>query len=71
MKVFGLQNAIHIMMKRPVKEIFNYLIEELKISFDEIDNEGLNPVYIGIKLPYMKTSIRILQPVMDLGLITI
>jgi len=37
------------MMKRPVKEIFNYLNEELKISFDEIDNEGLNPVYIGIK----------------------
>jgi len=37
------------MMKRQVREIFQYLVEELKIPFDEIDNEGLNPVYIGIQ----------------------
>jgi len=37
------------MMRRPVKELFNYLIVELKVPIDEIDNEGLNAVYIGIK----------------------
>ena len=36
-------------MKRLVKEIFKYLIKELKITIDEIYNEGLNPLYIGIK----------------------
>ena len=36
-------------MKRPVKEIFKYLVKDLKIPIDEIDNEGLNPFYIGIK----------------------
>ena len=48
-KVFGLQNAIHILMRRPVKLLFNYLIKEKKLPIDEIDNEGLNPVYISIK----------------------
>ena len=37
------------MMRRPVKELFNYLIVEQKVPIDEIDNEGLNAVYIGIK----------------------
>ena len=37
------------MMRRPVKELFNYLIVEQKVPTDEIDNEGLNAVYIGIK----------------------
>ena len=36
-------------MRRPVKELFNYLIVEQKVPIDEIDNEGLNAVYIGIK----------------------
>ena len=36
-------------MKRPVKEIFKYLVKDLKIPIDEMDNEGLNPFYIGIK----------------------
>lgn len=37
------------MMRRPIKELFNYLIMECKLPIDEIDNEGLNPVYIAIK----------------------
>lgn len=40
---------MHLMMRRPVKELFNYLIVEQKVPIDEIDNEGLNAVYIGIK----------------------
>lgn len=37
------------MMRRPVKELFNYLINDRKLAIDEIDNEGLNAVYIAIK----------------------
>jgi ankyrin repeat protein len=48
-RVFGLQNALHILMRRPVKLLFNYLIKDIKLPIDEIDNEGLNPFYICIK----------------------
>lgn len=54
------------MMKRPVKQIFEYLVDELQIAFDEIDNEGLNPVQIGIKAridmgkPQLTTSVKML-----------
>lgn len=45
---FGLQNAMHLHMKRPVKELFDFLIEVNRVPIDEIDNEGLNPFYINI-----------------------
>jgi len=38
------------MMRRPVKELFDYLINDRKLAIDEIDNEGLNAVYIAIKV---------------------
>ena len=37
------------MMKRPVLYLYEYLIIQLKVPFDEIDNEGLNPIYVSIK----------------------
>ena len=48
-RVYGLQNAVHIIMRRPVKALFDYILNTLKVPFEEIDNEGLNPIYIGIK----------------------
>jgi ankyrin repeat protein len=36
-------------MKKPIRILFNYLIDDCKLPIDEIDNEGLNPVFIGIK----------------------
>jgi hypothetical protein len=36
-------------MRRPVKELFNFLVKDMKVPYDEIDYEGLNPIYICIK----------------------
>lgn len=45
----GLRNAVHLLMDNSTRVVFNYLIEDLKVPFDEASYNGTTPFYVQVK----------------------
>ena len=55
-KEYGQQNAIHILMRHPDYQIYNYLVQTCKIPFDEMDFKKRNPFTIGVDFSMIPRS---------------
>ena len=47
-KEFGKQNAIHLLFRYPCEEVYDYLIDKLKVSYDNSDFLGRNPFMVNV-----------------------
>jgi hypothetical protein len=47
-KEFGLQNAIHLLLRHPSVSIYEFLVENLNLDVDETDFMGRNPFIINV-----------------------
>jgi hypothetical protein len=45
----GLRNAVHLLMDNTTRVVFFYLINELKLPFDEKSFNGTTPFYVLVK----------------------
>lgn len=45
----GLRNAVHLLMDCATRLVFNYLVDELKVPFDEVSYSGTSPFYVLVK----------------------
>lgn len=46
-KEYGMQNAIHFVMRHCSKTFFDFLVDELKTPVDEVDYQGRNPFMLS------------------------
>ena len=42
----GLRNAVHLLMDKATKVVFNYLVDDLKVPIDELSYNGTSPFYV-------------------------
>jgi capsule polysaccharide export protein KpsE/RkpR len=47
-KDYGLQNALHLIMRQPDNTMYKYLVDEVKVKFDEGDFLGRNPFMVNV-----------------------
>lgn len=46
-KEHGMQNAVHLAMESASKTVLNFLVDDHKVAFDEVDYQGRNPFMIA------------------------